>query len=116
MTRVHTYRIAPCLPARLQCLQKLSLNLRWSWRHPTIELFRALDPDPWEATGHNPRLILGRIDQARLSELRGDEAFLAVGSGIGRSGRIPCRYQSGSPGRTRMQQGSGLPISPRSSD
>jgi starch phosphorylase len=65
------------VPARLQCLHKLSLNLRWSWHHPTIELFRALDPDLWEDTGHNPRLILGRIDQRRLAELCGDEAFLA---------------------------------------
>ncbi len=77
MPRVHTYHVAPSLPARLQCLLKLSLNLRWSWHHPTIELFRTLDPDLWEETGHNPRLILGRIDQRRLAELRGDEAFLA---------------------------------------
>jgi starch phosphorylase len=65
------------LPARLQCLHKLSLNLRWSWHHPTIELFRTLDSDLWEETGHNPRLTLGRIDQRRLAELCGDEAFLA---------------------------------------
>jgi len=77
MSRVHAYHVIPCLPARLQCLHKLSLNLRWSWHHPTIELFRTLDPDLWEETGHNPRLILGRIDQRRLTELCGDEAFLA---------------------------------------
>jgi starch phosphorylase len=77
MPRVHAYHVIPRLPARLQCLNKLSLNLRWSWHHPTIELFRTLDPDLWEETGHNPRLILGRIDQRRLDELCGDEAFLA---------------------------------------
>jgi len=57
--RVHAYHVTPCLSARLQCLHKLSLNLRWSWHHPTIELFRTLDADLWEETGHNPRLILG---------------------------------------------------------
>ena len=77
MPRVHAYHVTACLPARLQCLHKLSLNLRWSWHHPTIELFRTLDPDLWEETGHNPRLILGRMDQRRLAELCGDEAFLA---------------------------------------
>jgi len=77
MPRVHAYHVTPRLPARLQCLHKLSLNLRWSWHHPTIELFRTLDPDLWEVTGHNPRLILGRIDQRRLAELCDDEAFLA---------------------------------------
>lgn len=77
MPRVHAYHVSPRLPARLECLHKLSLNLRWSWHHPTIELFRTLDPDLWEETGHNPRLLLGRIDQRRLAELCGDEAFLA---------------------------------------
>ena len=77
MPRVHAYHVTPNLPPRLQCLHKLSLNLRWSWNHPAIELFRTLDPDLWEQTGHNPRLILGRIDQRRLSELCVDEAFLA---------------------------------------
>jgi len=77
MPRVHAYRVSPSLPVRLQCLHILSLNLRWSWHHPTIELFRRLAPDLWEETGHNPRLILGRIDQKRLAELCVDEAFLA---------------------------------------
>jgi glycogen phosphorylase len=77
MPRVHQYHVYPHLPARLQCLDKLSLNLRWSWHHPTIELFRTLDADLWEETRHNPRLILGRIDQRRFTELGADEAFLA---------------------------------------
>ena len=77
MPRVYPYYVTPCLPARLECLNRLSLNLRWSWHHPTIELFRTLDPDLWEETGHNPRLILGRINQKRLIELSTDEAFLA---------------------------------------
>jgi starch phosphorylase len=77
MPRVYAYHVTPCLPLRLHCLNKLSLNLRWSWHHPTIELFRTLDPDLWEETGHNPRLVLGRIEQKRLVEVSADEAFLA---------------------------------------
>jgi len=77
MPRVYTYHVSPCLPPRLQCLNELSLNLRWSWDHPTIELFRRLDGDLWEETGHNPRLMLGQIDQKRLTELESDETFLA---------------------------------------
>src|SRR5579864_7726967 len=75
--RVYGYHVLPCLSARLQCLNELSLNLRWSWDHPTIELFRRLDSDLWEETGHNPRLMLGRIDQKRLARVESDEAFLA---------------------------------------
>ena len=77
MPRVYAYHVTPCLPPRLHCLNKLSLNLRWSWHHPTIELFRALDRDLWEETRHNPWLLLGRIEQKRLVELSADEAFLA---------------------------------------
>jgi starch phosphorylase len=36
-----------------------------------------MDQDLWEDSGHNPWLILGRIDQKRLAELATDEAFLA---------------------------------------
>jgi len=77
MPRVYSYHVSPRLPARLQSLNELSLNLRWAWDHPTIELFRRLDPDLWEETGHNPRLMLGKIDQKRLADLESDETFLA---------------------------------------
>jgi starch phosphorylase len=77
MLRVFSFQVSPMLPARLEALNKLSLNLRWSWDHPTRDLFESLDPDLWEATNHNPRLMLGRISQRRLAELASDEAFLA---------------------------------------
>lgn len=77
MPRIFRYNVSPRLPERLQRLNDLSLNLRWCWDHCTIELFRTLDRDLWEETGHNPRLMLGRIDQKRLAELENDEAFLA---------------------------------------
>ncbi len=77
MPKVHQYHVSPCLSERLCCLNDLSLNLRWSWDHLTIELFRRLDSDLWEQTNHNPWLMLGRIDQKRLAEAESDEAFLA---------------------------------------
>jgi starch phosphorylase len=54
----------------MQCLDKLFLNLRWSWHHPMIDLFRALDADLWEEPGRNARLLLGRIDPRRLIDCR----------------------------------------------
>ena len=77
MPRVFSFHVSPKLPTRLKALTELALNLRWSWDHPTIELFRTLDRDLWEATGHNPHWMLGRIDQKRYAELETDEAFLA---------------------------------------
>ncbi|MBV9169656.1 MAG: alpha-glucan family phosphorylase [Chloroflexi bacterium] len=38
-------------------LQQLVFNLRWSWNPATIDLFRALAPEPWART-HNPVSVL----------------------------------------------------------
>lgn len=77
MPKIYSYHVSPALPERLANLNELSLNLRWSWDHSTIELFRSLDRDLWEETNHNPRLMLGRTSQRRFAELAADEAFLA---------------------------------------
>jgi starch phosphorylase len=77
MRPVKTFHVRPRLPERLQSLEDLAYNLRWSWEHDTLSLFRRLDQDLWEATQHNPVLMLGSISQERLQELAQDEAFLA---------------------------------------
>jgi starch phosphorylase len=38
-------------------LAELTLDLRWSWNYATNELWRKLDPAPWEFT-QNPRVVL----------------------------------------------------------
>ena len=55
----------------------MAYNLRWAWDHNTIELFRRLDSDLWESTGHNPVRMLGLMDQGQLQALARDESFLA---------------------------------------
>jgi starch phosphorylase len=74
---VKTFHVRPALPDRLQALEELAYNLRWSWDHETIGLFRRLDRDLWEEAGHNPVLMLGSISQDRLHDAAQDEAFLA---------------------------------------
>jgi len=74
---VHVYEVVPSLPAPLEGLRRLAFNLRWSWHHHTIELFRRLDSDLWESTEHNPIRMLGLIDQAQLEATAKDESFLA---------------------------------------
>jgi starch phosphorylase len=63
------------LPAALQPLAELALDLRWNWSAMAKELWRHVDPDLWEATG-NPMLILGTTSRARLNALSHDDAFL----------------------------------------
>ncbi|MFH1175813.1 MAG: alpha-glucan family phosphorylase, partial [Acidobacteriota bacterium] len=77
MRPIRTFQVRPCLPERLQRLEELAYNLRWSWDHETIALFRRLDRELWETTEHNPVLMLQTVAQQRLEELAADEAFLA---------------------------------------
>lgn len=69
--------VIPNLPEPLRRLQELAYNLRWAWDHETVSLFRRLDRDLWEKTGHNPVLILGSISQERLDAVCEDAAFMA---------------------------------------
>jgi starch phosphorylase len=77
MKPIRTFNIVPSLPAQLEPLRTLAYNLRWAWNHESIELFRRLDRDLWEATNHNPVLMLGTIDQGKLAAAATDVGFLA---------------------------------------
>lgn len=69
--------VIPSLPPTLVRLAELAYNLRWTWDHDTIDLFRRLDSDLWETTGHNPVLMLGTIAQSRLEAAARDDGFMA---------------------------------------
>ncbi len=78
MTRpIRTFTVIPTLPPRLRNLREIAYNLLWEWDHESIDLFRRLDRELWEETGHNPVQILGSITQSRLEEVAEDDAFLA---------------------------------------
>ena len=70
-------RVAPKLPRQLKRLNELAYNLRWAWDHESIALFRRLDPDLWEETGHNPVWMFGRLSQDRLKAVVADTSFMA---------------------------------------
>jgi glycogen phosphorylase len=70
-------KVAPKLPSQLKRLYELAYNLRWAWDHESISLFRRLDPDLWEQTGHNPVWMLGRLTQGRLKAQVDDTSFMA---------------------------------------
>jgi starch phosphorylase len=77
MKPVHIFTVIPSIPEPLERLRELAYNLRWCWNHDTIALFRRLDSDLWEASGHNPVRMLGTMDQKRLEEAAADDSFLA---------------------------------------
>ncbi|MDJ0953955.1 MAG: alpha-glucan family phosphorylase [Acidimicrobiia bacterium] len=76
MKPLKTYTVVPRLPAELEPLRRVVYDLHWAWNHAAIGLFRRLDGDLWEATGHNPVLMLGSITQDKLDAAAADPAFL----------------------------------------
>ena len=74
---IHTFSVVPNLPKSIEALRTIAYNLRWCWSHESVELFRRLDRDLWESSGHNPVLLLGTIEQSKLEEAARDDAFLA---------------------------------------
>ena len=66
--------LPPDLPPGLEPLANLALDLRWTWSHNADHLWRALDPETWEATA-NPWLLLQNVSPARLAAAAADPAF-----------------------------------------
>jgi glycogen phosphorylase len=73
---IRRFTVRTVLPEPLQPLEELVLNLRWSWHHETLELFRSVDPDLWETVHHDPVRLLGEVSAARLAVLAADKRFL----------------------------------------
>jgi starch phosphorylase len=75
MKALRSFTVRPQLPAALAPLHELAMNLRWSWDDRTRDLFRWVDPDQWEVTGHDPVRLLGLVRRERLVQLAKDPAF-----------------------------------------
>src|SRR5580693_9251735 len=82
MKPVATFKVRPLLPEVLQPLMRIAYNLRWSWDAGAVQLFLRLDRDLWEASGHNPVLLLGSVDQGVLESAAQDDSFLAHLKGV----------------------------------
>ncbi|CAA9358464.1 MAG: Glycogen phosphorylase [uncultured Nocardioidaceae bacterium] len=76
MRAIRQFTVRPVLPDPLQPLGDLVNNLRWSWHPETQDLFAAIDPAVWEASGRDPVRLLGSVTADRLTELAEDPGFL----------------------------------------
>jgi glycogen phosphorylase len=52
-------------------LERLALDLRWTWNHAEDRLWRALDPELWDLT-HNPWIILQTVSREKLDSVAAD--------------------------------------------
>ncbi|HEU4700228.1 MAG TPA: alpha-glucan family phosphorylase [Gemmatimonadales bacterium] len=66
----------PYLPARIEGLATIAMNLWWSWNRDARALFRSIDEPLWHLTHHNPLTLLQRVDPARLAARASDSDFL----------------------------------------
>jgi len=66
----------PYLPARIEGLSALTMNLWWSWSREARALFRSIDPALWHLARHNPLELLCRVDPARVAACASDSDFL----------------------------------------
>jgi glycogen phosphorylase len=66
----------PYLPARIEGLSSIVMNLWWSWSREARTLFRSIDARLWHRVRHNPIDFLCRVDPARIASCASDSDFL----------------------------------------
>jgi glycogen phosphorylase len=55
-------------PPGFEELKQLALDLRWSWKHSSDQLWQRLDPELWSLT-QNPWVILQTVSREKLQEV-----------------------------------------------
>jgi glycogen phosphorylase len=66
----------PYLPARIEGLATIAMNLWWSWSREARSLFQSIDEPLWHDTRHNPLELLCRVEPARIAACASDSDFL----------------------------------------
>ncbi|MCK0176462.1 glycosyltransferase family 1 protein [Mycolicibacterium sp. F2034L] len=109
MKALRRFTVRAHLPDRLAALERLSVNLRWSWDKPTQDLFADIDPGLWKQLGCDPVALLGGVTPARLDELAGDQSFLrrldALAAGLDDYLSRPLWYQQQSAEGVELPRG-----------
>ncbi|MBU9766092.1 glycosyltransferase family 1 protein [Mycobacterium sp. TNTM28] len=109
MKALRRFTVRAHLPERLAALERLSVNLRWSWHKPTQDLFAVVDPELWQQTAGDPVALLGAVSPQRLDELAADESFLgsldALAADLDSYLTRPLWYQQQADGGVDMPKG-----------
>jgi starch phosphorylase len=64
------------VPERLRRLEELANDLLYSWDSQVRSLFVRLDPELWNACGHNPKVFLRRVAQQNLEAAVADDVYI----------------------------------------
>ena len=66
----------PQLPKPLEPFKILAWNYWWSWSEDGPAVFRDLAPEIWEDCEQNPRLLLSKTSEYRLTEMAADPVYV----------------------------------------
>lgn len=64
------------LPEELECLNEMAHNLWWAWNYEARNLFKSLDENLYEEVGHNPVLLLERLNYDRKEQIVKDKMLM----------------------------------------
>lgn len=64
------------LPKELDCLNELAHNLWWAWNYEARNLFKSLDEKLYAEVGHNPVLLLERLNYDRKEAIVKDKELM----------------------------------------
>jgi starch phosphorylase len=82
MKALRSFAVRASLPHSLRGLLDIAMNLRWTWVPQAVDLFRWVDPDGWERSGHDPMKMIGAVSPERFEELASDGPFMSFLSGL----------------------------------
>lgn len=68
--------VKPDLPEELEPLQNIGMNMWFNWNPDMSRLFQAVDPEQWDACGHNPVRLLADLSPERKSEILEDASLM----------------------------------------
>ena len=64
------------VPEKLECLDEMAHNMWWAWNYDARDMFRALDPEIYHETQHNPVMLLERLSYSRKEEIMKDKVLM----------------------------------------
>lgn len=76
MPKIHRFSVSPEIPPRLQGLEELAYNLRWTWEDSVYRLFQDLDSETLERCGGNPISLLRRTSHEHLKRAAADRSYV----------------------------------------
>jgi starch phosphorylase len=64
------------LPHKLDRLPDLAYNLWWTWHADGERVFKWIDPETWEAIGHNPVTFLRQVERHKINAAIANLAYM----------------------------------------